>query len=65
MKFRWKTGVPLNASAGKNRLVTVVEQTEIKIVDGEAVQSTYTWVTDLEVKSVEDALQVARLGRCC
>ena len=63
MTFRWKTGVPLNASAGKNRLVTVVEQTEIKIVDGEAVQTTWTWVTDLEVKSVEDARQVARLGR--
>ena len=63
MKFRWKIGVPLNASAGKNRLVTVVEQTEIKIVNGEAVLSTWTWVTDLEVKSVENARQVARLGR--
>lgn len=59
MLFRWRREVPLNASAGQDRLVTVVEQRAWH--DGR--ESCWTWVTDLPVHTAHDAWEVARLAR--
>ena len=60
MLFRWRRNVPLNKSTGRERLITVVEQTEIKV---NGAETRWTWATDLPVTSAQTAYEVAKLGR--
>ena len=52
--------MPLNKSTGRERLLTVVEQTEIKV---NGAETRWTWATDLPVTSAQTAYEVAKLGR--
>ena len=60
MLFRWQRNVPLNASTGRERLVTVVEQIECK---DDGTESRWTWATDLPVASAPAAWAIAKLAR--
>ena len=59
-RYRWATDADLNESSKRSCKVNVLEQVE---VDKDGNEHRFTWVTNLPLEDLDDAIWVARLGR--